>query len=59
MPEILPALANLRTPRHRMSRGVTVDAWQRVFAAVDEKTAKIAFYWSGVLKVGVIGASTI
>src|SRR3989344_3719089 len=35
----------------------SVDAWQRVFAAVDERTAKIAFYFSGVLKVGVIGAS--
>lgn len=37
----------------------SVDAWQRVFAAADERTAKIAFYWSGVLKVGVIGAATI
>ncbi|HCE86326.1 MAG TPA: hypothetical protein DEP08_00790 [Candidatus Jacksonbacteria bacterium] len=35
----------------------SVDAWQRIFAAVDERTAKIAFYFSGVLKVGVIGAS--
>lgn len=37
----------------------SVDAWQRVFAAVDEKTAKIAFYWSGALKVGVIGAAIV
>lgn len=37
----------------------SVDTWQRVFAAADERTAKIAFYWSGVLKVGVIGAATI
>src|SRR3989344_4746235 len=35
----------------------SVDAWQRIFAAVDERTAKIAFYFSCVLKVGVIGAS--
>src|SRR3989344_6021393 len=37
----------------------SVDAWQRVFAATDEKTARIAFYWSGALKVGVIGASVL
>ena len=37
----------------------SVDAWQRIFAAVDEKTAKIAFYCSGVLKVGVIGAAIL
>ena len=36
-----------------------MDAWQRVFAATDEKTARIAFYWSGVLKVGVIGAAVL
>ncbi|MCR4327925.1 MAG: sodium:solute symporter family protein [Patescibacteria group bacterium] len=37
----------------------SVDAWQRVFAATDERTAKIAFYWSGILKVGVIGAAIL
>ena len=37
----------------------SMDAWQRAFAAVDGRTAKIAFYWSGILKVGVIGAAIL
>lgn len=37
----------------------SVDAWQRVFAASNEKTAKAAFYLSGILKVGIIGAAIL
>jgi len=37
----------------------SADAWQRVYAAFDEKTAKLAFYWSGFLKVIVIGAAIV
>ncbi|MEX0930048.1 MAG: sodium:solute symporter family protein [Candidatus Paceibacterota bacterium] len=34
-----------------------MEAWQRIFAAFDMKTAQRAFYLSGVLKVIVIGAA--
>jgi solute:Na+ symporter, SSS family len=38
---------------------VAVEAWQKVFAAVDQKTARTAFFWTGILKVIVIGASIV
>jgi len=38
---------------------VSMDIWQRIFAALDEKTARRAFVWSGILKVIVIGASIL
>ncbi len=38
---------------------VAMEAWQRVFSAVDQKTARTAFYWTGILKVIVIGVSVV
>lgn len=38
---------------------VAVEAWQRIFAAVDQKTAKTAFYFTGILKVIMIGISVM
>lgn len=37
----------------------SVDAWQRVFAAENTQVARKAFYWSGLLKVVVIGAAIL
>jgi len=38
---------------------VSVEVWQRVFAAYDAKTARRAFYFSGLLKVAAILAAMI
>jgi solute:Na+ symporter, SSS family len=38
---------------------VAAEAWQKVFAAVDQRTARTAFYWTGILKVITIGASVL
>jgi len=38
---------------------VSVEVWQRVFAAVNAKTARRAFLFSGILKVAAIASATI
>ena len=38
---------------------VSMDVWQRIYAALDARTARRAFFFAGFLKVGVILASVL
>ena len=38
---------------------VSMEIWQRIFAAKDAKTARRAFLWSGILKITVIVAAVL